>query len=130
MGNEVIELRSFRLWLGEDGVFRAVILPDAELMTDDVKEAISAKIKIAGPEKSPVLIDTREFKFKFVPYEVRKHGASTESAIVISALALLGDSVFARILPNIFINFNKPVYPTRFFTSEPEAIEWLKGFLG
>ncbi len=33
------------------------------------------------------------------------------------------------VIGNFFIGFNKSPMPTKLFTSEPEALEWLKEFL-
>ena len=45
------------------------------------------------------------------------------------SVAVLVDSSVSRVLGNVFLGFNKPAYPTQLFTSEDEAVAWLKGFL-
>ena len=47
----------------------------------------------------------------------------------VTSAAILIDSALSRMIGNVFITFNKPMFPTRLFISETEAIEWLKGFL-
>ena len=42
-----------------------------------------------------------------------------------SAIALLGASAVDRVLANFFLGVNSAPVPTRFFTSNGEAIRWL-----
>ena len=46
-----------------------------------------------------------------------------------TAAALLVLSPMARAIGNFFMGLNKAVIPTRIFTSEPLAIEWLQPYL-
>jgi hypothetical protein len=46
-----------------------------------------------------------------------------------SAAALLIGSPLTRAIGNFFMGLNKPLIPTRLFTSETEALAWLKGFV-
>lgn len=41
-------------------------------------------------------------------------------------VALLGASPVDRTIANYFIGVHQPPNPTRFFVSEPEAVQWLK----
>lgn len=45
-----------------------------------------------------------------------------------SGLAILSKTLGEKITANFFINFNKPSKPTKFFSTEEEAIKWLKQF--
>jgi hypothetical protein len=61
--------------------------------------------------------------------EARKFLAKAESNPYSSAAAYLTKTLAEKILANAFIRFNKPVRPTRMFTSEAKALEWLQTFL-
>ena len=51
-----------------------------------------------------------------------------EDAWLPGALDLIR-SPLARAIGNFFRGLNKPLFPTRLFTSEPEAMAWLRSFL-
>jgi len=47
---------------------------------------------------------------------------------VIQASAILVNSGVSRILGNLFIGLNRPAFPTKIFTKEDQALEWLSAF--
>jgi len=51
---------------------------------------------------------------------------SEENRAVTSRVALLTSSPVGTIVGNMFLGLNKPLFPTRLFTSEDKAIAWLK----
>jgi len=127
MENEVVLTRTAKVWLGEDGIVRANYFPNAEETLADAKESIATVVKVSKRKKCPVLVDSRNLKS--ITREARAYYAGEENAKVVNSTALLIDSPISKIIGNFFMNFNKPKFPTRLFTSETEAIEWLKGFI-
>ena len=131
MENEVVvTTRIAKIWLGEDGIVRSV--PCAKVVTlvltlADAKETFSAILKVSKGRKRPYLSDIR--KIKSVDRESREYFASEEVANAISAIAMLIGSPVSRIIGNFFLGLNKPSYPIKLFTSESEAIEWLRRFI-
>ena len=59
----------------------------------------------------------------------RESRSHFQNASNMKATALLVSSPVSRVIANLFIGLNKPVYPTRLFTSEAEAVAWLHGFI-
>ena len=53
------------------------------------------------------------------------YAASTTSV----AVALLVGSPLTRVIGMFFMGLNRPATPTRLFTSEPEALAWLRTFV-
>ena len=45
------------------------------------------------------------------------------------AQAIIVDSPVSRLIGSFFLGLNKPPFPTKLFTSEADAVEWLKGYL-
>ena len=121
-----IMLRTGRIWLEEDGIVRATYFPKAEETLAEAKEHIAAVVKVSRGNKYPVLVDCR--KLKSITREAREYYAGKETANAVSAMAVLMGSPVSRTLGNFFMRLNKPISPTRLFTSETEAIKWLKGF--
>ena len=60
--------------------------------------------------------------------EARDFGTGKEYTDAVKAIGLIVRSVSSRVIGSFFIGLNKPSYPTKLFTSEEKAINWLKGF--
>ena len=54
---------------------------------------------------------------------------STPSRRARVAIALLVGSPLSRVIGNFFVGLNRSTFPLRLFTSEEEAIAWLRTFL-
>ncbi len=93
---------------------------------DVAKQAVEARLRFCEGSSHPALIDMR--KIKSVTKEAREYLAR-EGAEGIRAGALLIGSPLTRMLGNIFLQINKPEVPTRLFTSEESAKQWLRKFL-
>jgi hypothetical protein len=98
-----------------------------ELELADAQEVIRAVASLCGGVRRPVLVDLRELRS--MSRDCRRYFAGPETAKVETAAALLVVSPVARAVGNFFMGLNKPLLPTRLFTSEPEALAWLKGFV-
>ncbi len=61
--------------------------------------------------------------------EARKFSGSEDVMRHCSAIAFLSKAAGEKLLANFFIKFMKPSKPTKFFNTEEEAINWLKGFV-
>jgi len=127
MENEVVATRTSKVWLGEDDIVRAVYAPKAEVQLADAKENIAALVEVSKGKRVLLLADSRPLKS--ITREAREYFAGKKAAKVENACALLIGSHVSKIIGNFFLGINKPSYPTRLFTSETQAIEWLKGFL-
>ncbi len=122
-----VEVRTHLIWLGDDGIVRAKVKPHVKITLDDAKICIRAISEVCGGKQTPALVDMTDLVE--MEREVRLFFAGEETARVETAAALLINSPVARAIGNFFMGFNKPILPVRLFTSEAEALAWLKGFL-
>ncbi len=93
------------------------------------QENIEAQARIRdalGKEMTRVLIDMRQTTR--IGREARHHYAGKRTASIQRATALLVASPLSATIANFFMGLNKPLSPTRMFTSEDEAIAWLRGY--
>ncbi len=127
MENEVIETKTAKVWLGDDGIIRAIALPDLKVTLEIIKEVNAHIKKLYKGKKVPVFADIRGVKS--ITREARLLPSSEDSVNVCSAAALLIGSPLSKVIGNLFIGLNKPPYPTKLFKKEDEAVEWLKGFV-
>jgi hypothetical protein len=128
MENEIFFTQGGKIWLGDDGIVRAVSTIRQEEMTlANTKATFSAILKVSKGKKRPLFSDIRDIKS--ADRESREYAASEEVVNVVSAMALLIGSPISKVIGNFFLGLNKPKFPVKLFTSETEAIEWLKGFI-
>ncbi len=118
-----IVTRTERIWM-QDGIVRCVVLPTPTHTLADAQENSRAFTAIARGVRAPMLLDTRASKG--LDRDARLYYVRPEAASEVVALAMLIDSQIGRILGNFFMNVNKPPFALRLFTSEAEAIAWLK----
>ena len=91
------------------------------------QENIEAQARIRdalGKEMTRVLIDMRQTTR--ITREARHHYAGERTASIQRATALLVASPLSATIANFFMGLNKPPGPTRMFTNEDEAIDWLR----
>jgi hypothetical protein len=124
--NRIIEVqnRVEKIWLREDGIVQDFVLPGAEYTLEDAKQGLAAIDQVSNGKLHPMLVDLRNIK-------TMERAAREELAAVkgVTSAAILIDSALSRMIGNVLITFSKPTIPTRLFTSEAEAFEWLKEFL-
>lgn len=121
-----VEVRSQWIRLGDDGILYVKAEPGAEIDRDEAEASVHAARQLSNQPR-PALVDLSNLKG--MTREARVYYAGPETAKGRSALALLIKSPVARVFGNFFMGLNKTTVPTRLFTSEPEAIAWLRGFL-
>lgn len=91
----------------------AIDAPNAQLAMDRVNEMCQGR-------QTPLLID-------MATTESVSRAARTvfSRRCDASAIALLGASAVDRVLANFFLGVNSAPVPTRFFTSNDDAVHWL-----
>lgn len=114
------------LWLGEDGIRRLIYHPDSKITLAEAKEVGEASVAVSRGNPRPSFSDARGLRE--VSREARDYFASEEMTRWTIAAGTLNTPI-TKVLGGFYIKFNKPPYPLRFFTSESEAIAWLKGYV-
>ncbi len=94
-----------------------------EITLEDARYDFARAAEMVNYHKTPVLADSRNYT-QFSK-EVRDFYAGKEIADRIAAMAIMVSSLSTRLIGNFFIKIHKPYFPSRLFTSEAEAIEWL-----
>jgi hypothetical protein len=114
--------------LGADDILRVISLPGAEETLDDAKQILAASQQLMQGTPRPMLVDLR--KIRSHSREARQYYARPEASGSTRAAAILVGSPVSRMIGNFALGFNKMAVPTKLFTSEAEALDWLKEFLG
>ena len=124
---EILGGAKSKLWLGEDGIVRIIWVPGAEVTLEDAQETMAAYLKINQGRKRPLFVDTKTMKS--LAREARHYYASEEAARVASAVAVIVGTPVSRVLGNFYLGLSNPHLPTRLFSSEEDALEWLKEYI-
>ena len=92
-----------------------------------VKELIEYNGSLNDFERKPMCAVLSEFMT--IDKEVREYGKTAEATRYTSASAIVVKSLAHKLMGNFFIKVQKPAVPTKLFSEEKEAIEWLKTYL-
>ncbi len=118
---------SILIFNNDEGILRVIAKENSEIEIEDAKNDFETGKKLADNKIKPVYADSRNVIYH--SKEVRDYYASKMMEKHISAMAIHVNSLATKIIGNFFILTNKPPYPTKLFTNENDAIEWLKTFL-
>jgi hypothetical protein len=117
----------FIVELRRDGIIHLKIKSMNEIDLDSARNIIEAIGIKAEYKKRPVLISSENYAAPTT--EARAYLAKAESNPFSSASAYIARSLAEKLITNAYIKFNMPARPTRMFTDEDKAIEWLTNFL-
>src|SRR5215813_8775576 len=124
MGKE-IQLSTCRMWFDETlQIIRLEYARGSVTTIAGAKEQIKAFEEHFPGQQHPLLVDIT--KCKAVDREARAYFASPEGLKCYSACALLSKTPIGNVIGNIFLSLYGHAN-IRLFTSEREAIAWLKG---
>lgn len=121
-----VRLEYAQVWLESDGIVRMFYHEDTKIDLDKAIEVGAALLAVCQGKSRPLYADARNIRA--VSREGREYWAS-ERIAKWSVAAATRNTPLLRALGNLYIKFQNPPYPLRFFASEAEAIKWLKGFL-
>jgi hypothetical protein len=123
MSNSVT-LSSGRYWVDDEGFLRGVCADGANPTLADAKEQVAHQRTMAGGKRLPFLMDIS--KVRMLSRDARNYFASPEAAEVFSCTALVVASPISRAVGNFFLGLNKPLMPTRLFSTEADGLVWLR----
>jgi hypothetical protein len=108
----------------ETAFVRILIDEEAEITTTDILEINEAKNKLVGD--GPYIVLFVAPVRGAITGEARAASATKEVYHNAIAKAIVTKSLAQRLVGSIFIKINKPPAPTKLFSIEKDAIEWLK----
>lgn len=109
--------------LYSNGIFHYKLHPNTSIVIDDVDEILKFVEELGEERKYLNLYEFTENAD--VDVEVRNWAADSGGNKQTIADAIVIKSLAHKILGNFYLNFHKPVKPTRLFMKKEEAIKWL-----
>lgn len=122
---KVIEVFGAIITYRDDGIIH-IHYTSEYLNLEDTKQNVRT-VRTESPWKiSPILISGDPFSEH--DNKAKKYLAGDEVMQHCSALAMVTTNMAQKISANFFIKLKKPTKPTQFFSSEKDALKWLKNF--
>lgn len=118
------ETKKIKFQLDEDKILHTDCVPGTVMTLEDGLESTRISAEMVNFEPRPLLCDlTNVVK---MTQECRQHFAGPEHAKTFTKAALIVTSPLSKLIGNFFLGLNKPLKPTRLFTSKDEGLKWLK----
>ncbi len=114
----------FDTTLDPHGFIISRVSPLAEVELEHAMENTRKVHEISGDQVYPILVDIR--KIRSISKEARDHFAMRDRKPGVVAIALLVSSPLSRIIGNFFLGLNQPKVPTKLFTDEGMAVDWIR----
>jgi hypothetical protein len=107
---------------GDDSIFRYVAINNCTLDMDTLEKMTEIGDTWCGSRLCGNLIDIRNMLF--VDSKTRSYAAAQYREHV-AGTAIVLESKISSYFANVYLKFSQPKTPTRLFTKEAEAVEWL-----
>jgi hypothetical protein len=114
------------MWFDEHGIFCSVTKKNASITKEALEDSFKYIRKHAGDKKICWLGDVTNASF---PTKEARDYSGDETPKIVEALAIIVNSEISKLVANAFLALKKPPYPTKMFTSEKDAREWLQQYL-
>lgn len=111
----------------EDGIVVVDVTHEEVVELDDYKEIVEAIRMIGENRKQFVFVKMHPKALPSV--DARNYINNPDSGRYTFAQAFLVSSLAQRIIGNFVINVQRPILPTRLFSTEQEAIRWLRSLV-
>lgn len=118
------ENEKIKFTLRDDNILHTECFPNSIMTLEDGLESTRISAEMVNYQPLPLLCDLKNVVK--MTQECRKHFAGAEHAKTFSKCALIIPNPLSKMIGNFFLGLNKPLKPTRLFTSMEKGIEWLK----
>ena len=127
MVENAVNTRTGTLWIAGNGIIRQNVVPGTDFTLQDAQETVTSMLKLSEGKVYPMLVDLTGLKS--ITHEARHYFGGEITGHEARAVALLFSSVITQVIGNFFLRFNNPKVPIKLFSSETQALTWLREFL-
>lgn len=114
------EGRKFVVHKMDSGCLRIDWEQNVEIQDEDALEVVDALSELCEDKPRPLLVNLQTMR------SVSKNARGIFGELKeVSRVALLVRTALSRTIGSFFIGLNRGTYPTRMFTDEAKALEWL-----
>ena len=122
--SKIYSFSNYDIFRRKDGIIQAYFYAEYNGEIEDAKNIVET-FKLLKEEGKCLVLLVVEDGATFSK-EARAFVASEAVSKIVKADAFVINSLALKILMNGYLKFNKPDRPTRFFTAEQGAVDWLK----
>lgn len=119
-------LTCYFTWMGDDGIARTKVKKGSEVKLEHAQENSVVVNGFYVDRKFPLLVDARGIKS--ITRDARNFFTTNGRETNTLAFGIVIDSSVSKVVGNFFLGINKPALPTRLFSDDRSAIEWLKQY--
>jgi len=112
------------VWLGEDGILR--VHYSSRVTLASAHRAFYKQLVITKDSLPVLVVGSRIFD---VDVKAERFASTPEVVSQTLALGIVTNSEMAKHFAKLFMWFRKPPFPTKLFTSESAALDWLQKFV-
>jgi hypothetical protein len=114
------------VWMGDDGILRVRYPQNCHLTLELMEEVHQQRLALCR-ERCTLLVYAESVAS--AEYEAQQFASRDDVASLVDAMGIIVKSIFTRAMAELFMRFHKPPYPTRVFTDERAALDWLAQFV-
>ena len=122
-----IDLTHTVLRMRDDGIVQVNFNDKLEIDTNEARDILNAQKELSKGKK--VLVLNVAGKQTTATSAARDFAASDEATKYTLAEAYVVNNLAQKLVGNFYVNFHKPKAPTKIFTNETDAVNWLKSLL-
>ncbi len=127
MKKPTIHTKKGTLTLIESGIIKMVLKENSEWNLEDAKETHEANLKLSDGKKFCLCLIANKF---FIPTkEAQAYISSKECTDYRIASAFVIKNTAMKLLGNLFVKVFKSKSPTQLFSSEEDAMKWMRPLL-
>jgi hypothetical protein len=123
---KIMEWPTSTIWFDESGILYSISKKVPQPSLEETKKILEEFKSIIGDRKVCMLIDVTNTSES--SRELREYAAE-EFPKFVKAIAMVSGSALGKMLANLFFTLKTQPYPTKMFTNEVDAREWLKQYL-
>lgn len=120
-GLEALTTNDFTAWLRPDGLTQIAWRPAVVIDGPMARAALSALREASGRQPRGLLVDMRSAG----PMDKEARSAFAQAEEWVPAVALWVQSPLSVVIANFFLHVSRTSRPTRLFTNEADAVDWL-----
>ncbi len=113
------------IWIS-NGILFIEYKPRLVINLEIAKQIVSDRLKVSNGITRPAILDARNFVS--IDRATMKYYKTKETVQHVTSAAFLTGSALSSLAGNIFLTLEKPLVPTKLFTDEKKALEWLEKY--
>lgn len=114
-----------RMWIS-NGILHGEYKPELVMNVEIAKQMVNHRLKVSNGVSHPMLLDVRNLVS--TDRTTMKYYKTKEVVQYVTAAAIITGNSITSLAGNIFLTLEKPLIPTKLFTDEKKALEWLEKY--